>query len=111
GLGTIFPQVDFIPQEAGTRDPAVFYEDWYGLPGKIYYQLGLYEVYSSWWYIILIGLIGVSLVICSLDRFIPLRRALKLQKPKRHKSFLTRQRFFSETDLVSKEERDKVVES
>lgn len=111
GLGTIFPQVEFIPQEAGTRDPAVFYEEWYGLAGKIYYQLGLYEVYSSWWYMILIGLIGVSLVICSLDRFVPLYRALKMQKPKRHENFLNRQRFFSESKNISEKEREKVIHS
>lgn len=109
GLGTIFPQEMYIPEEAENRDPAVFYEDWYGLPGKIYYQLGLHELYSSWWYMILIALIGVSLVICSLDRFIPLRRALTLQKPRKHNTFLKKQRLFSETSFVSKEEKNKFV--
>lgn len=100
-FGTILPQEIFIPQEAESRDPAVFYEDWYGLLGKIYYQLGLYELYSTWWYMILIALIGVSLVICSLDRFLPLYRALKLQQPKRHNTFLKRQRFFSKTEFIT----------
>src|SRR5690625_4011220 len=109
GLGTIYPQEEFIPEEAGTRDAAVFYEEWYGLPGKIYYQLGLYDLYSSWWYMLLIGLIGVSLVICSLDRFVPLYRALKMQKPKRHENFLSRQRFFSETEAVTKDEKNKMI--
>lgn len=110
GLGTIFPQEMYIPQEAENRDPAVFYEDWYGLPGKIYYQLGLHELYSSWWYIILIALIGVSLVICSIDRYVPLRRALKMQKPKRHNTFLKRQRLYSETASVTEEEKNKLIE-
>src|SRR5699024_1001039 len=110
GLGTIFPQEMYIPQEAENRDPAVFYEDWYGIAGKIYYQLGFHDLYSSWWYMILIGLIGVSLVICSLDRFVPLYRALKMQKPKRHSSFLSRQRLFSETDTVSEQEVKQVKE-
>ncbi len=39
GIGTIFPQRMYIPAEAENRDPAFFYEDWYGLPGKIYYHL------------------------------------------------------------------------
>src|SRR5699024_6853706 len=52
----------YIPEEAVNRDPAVFYEDWYGIFGKIYYQLGLHNLYSSWWYMILIALIGVSLL-------------------------------------------------
>ncbi|MEI3604702.1 cytochrome c biogenesis protein ResB [Pseudogracilibacillus sp. SE30717A] len=109
GLGTIFPQEMYIPPEAENRDPAVFYEDWYGLPGKIYYQLGLYDLYSSWWYMILIALIGVSLVICSIDRFVPLYRALKIQQPKRHNTFLSRQRLFSKTDVVSDEHKKAFV--
>jgi len=109
GLGTIFPQEMYIPAEAENRDPAVFYEEWYGLPGKIYYQLGFHELYSSWWYMILIALIGISLVICSIDRFVPLYRALKIQQPKRHNSFLTRQRLFSETKIVTAEEKASVV--
>lgn len=109
GIGTIFPQAMYIPAEAENRDPAVFYEDWYGLPGKIYYQLGFHELYSSWWYMILIALIGISLVICSLDRFIPLRRALKVQRPKRHYRFLSRQRLFSETKGATEEDVDQVI--
>src|SRR5690625_4988734 len=109
GVGTIFPQAMYIPAEAENRDPAVFYEDWYGLAGKIYYQLGFHELYSSWWYLILIALIGVSLVICSLDRYIPLRRALKVQKPKRHYTFLSRQRLFSESPSITDEDRKTVI--
>ena len=111
GFGTIFPQEQFIPPEAENRDPAVFYEDWYGLIGKIYYQLGFHELYSSWWYMILIALIGISLVICSIDRFVPLYRALKIQQPKRHNSFLSRQRLFSKTAVVSEEEKETLVSS
>lgn len=110
GIGTIFPQAMYIPAEAENRDPAVFYEEWYGLPGKIYYQLGFHELYSSWWYMILIALIGISLVICSIDRFVPLYRALKMQKPKRHYTFLSRQRLFSETENVTEEDKKKFIE-
>jgi cytochrome c biogenesis protein len=110
GLGTIFPQKMYIPAEAVDRDPAVFYEDWYGIPGKIYYQLGFHELYSSWWYMILLALIGISLVICSIDRFVPLHRALKMQKPKRHHSFLSRQRLFSESKNISDDEKQQIVQ-
>lgn len=109
-LGTIFPQELYIPADAPSRDPAIYYESQFGIFGKIYYQLGLYELYSSWWYMIIIALIGVSLVICSIDRFVPLHRALKIQKPKRHESFINRQRLYSETDAVTKEETEKVIE-
>ena len=110
GLGTIFPQEMYIPEEAENRDPAVFYEDWYGIAGKMYYQLGFHELYSSWWYLILIALIGVSLVICSIDRFVPLYRALNLQSPKRHATFLCRQRLFSKTEIVSRAEKEILID-
>jgi len=109
GIGTIFPQQLYIPEDAPSRDPAIFYEDRYGIFGKIYYQLGFYDLYNSWWYMIIIALIGISLVICSIDRFVPLRRALKMQKPKRHKTFVSRQRLFSTSDYISDEEIDKVI--
>lgn len=109
-IGTIFPQQQFIPPNAESRDPAVYYESQFGLIGKIYYELGFYQMYNSWWYLLLLGMIGVSLVICSLDRFIPLYKALKVQKPKRHEIFLNRQRFYSETNEVSKEEIEQVKE-
>src|SRR5699024_11447399 len=34
GLGTIFPQAMYIPADAVSRDPAVFYEAQYGILGK-----------------------------------------------------------------------------
>ena len=108
-LGTIFPQEMYIPPNAPSRDPAIYYEAQYGILGKIYYQLGLHNVYSSWWYMLILALLGVSLVICSIDRFVPLYRALKMQKPKRHESFISRQRFYSKTDHISDEEIQQVV--
>src|SRR5690625_1548426 len=54
-------------------------------------------------------MIGVSLVICSIDRFVPLYRALKIQKSKRHETFISRQRLFSKTEQVTDEEVESVV--
>lgn len=110
-LGTIYPQEMYIPADAVSRDPAIFYEATYGILGKIYYQLGFHNLYSSWWYMLLIALIGISLVICSLDRFIPLYRALNIQKAKRHKTFVSRQRFFSETKQVSSEDKQTLIDN
>lgn len=90
-IGTIFPQEMYIPSGV---TPSEYYEQEYGFLGKLYYQLGFNHLYSSWWYIILIASIGVSLVICSLDRVIPLYKALKKQGVKRHPSFLKRQRLY-----------------
>ena len=91
-LGTIFPQVMYIPPNVV---PAEHYATQYGLLGTIYYMLGFHDLYSSWWYLLLIASIGVSLVICSLDRVIPLYRALKNQRVTRHEGFLRRQRLFN----------------
>ncbi|HEX6594565.1 MAG TPA: cytochrome c biogenesis protein ResB [Bacillota bacterium] len=110
-IGTIFPQEIYIPADAVSRDPAIFYEDRYGILGKIYYELGFHNLYSSWWYLLLIALIGVSLVICSLDRVVPLYKALKMQRPKRHETFVTRQRLFSKTEAVSTDEVNSVKDS
>jgi len=108
-LGTIFPQQIYIPADAVSRDPAIYYEDQFGIFGKIYYQLGFYDLYSSWWYMILIALIGISLVICSIDRVVPLHRALKMQKPKRHETIINRQRLYSESTNVSSEAKQRVI--
>lgn len=55
-LGTALPQEMYIPPIA---PPEVYYEEQYGVFGKIFYQLGFNDLYSSWWYLILIAMIGV----------------------------------------------------
>ncbi|GLB58041.1 cytochrome c biogenesis protein ResB [Cytobacillus sp. NCCP-133] len=96
-LGTILPQEMYIPP---VMPAAEYYEDQYGWIGKVYYDLGFHNLYSSWWYLILIASIGISLVICSLDRVIPLYRALKKQRVSRHESYLQRQRVFGVSKIV-----------
>jgi cytochrome c biogenesis protein len=91
-LGTIYPQEMYIPP---TVTAAEYYENQYGFTGALYYQLGFHNLYGSWWYMILIASIGISLVICSLDRVVPLYRALKKQGVTRNVGFLRRQRLFS----------------
>ncbi|OPA81404.1 cytochrome C biogenesis protein ResB [Paenibacillus selenitireducens] len=87
-LGTVFPQEStFI-----NGDPATYYKATYGTIGNIYYKLGLSHTYTSWWFVTLLVMIGTSLVICSLDRVLPLYRALKKQQIRKHLNFLTRQK-------------------
>lgn len=90
-IGTIFPQEMYITPGIA---PAEYYKQEYGFLGQLYYQLGFNNLYGSWWYMMLIASIGISLVICSLDRVIPLYKALKKQGVKRHQSFLKRQRLY-----------------
>ncbi|WP_017728110.1 cytochrome c biogenesis protein ResB [Halalkalibacterium ligniniphilum] len=100
-LGTIFPQQMYIPP---TVNPAQYYADEYGIAGEIYYQLGFHNLYGSWWYMLLIASLGVSLVIASLDRVVPLYRALKTQRVTRHENFLKRQRVFGTSKVENEEE-------
>lgn len=108
-LGTILPQVMYIPVGA---DPSTYYTERYGFIGTLYYLLGLHNLYSSWWYLLLIASIGVSLVICSIDRFIPLYRALRNQKVSRHEGFLRRQRLYIRVPKTeqAKEDIEKIKE-
>lgn len=106
GVGTIFPQNNYISGE-----PEVFYEQEYGIFGLFYYKLGLHELYSSWWYIALIAALGISIIVASIDRGVPLYKALKSQRVTRHKHFMTRQRLFSKTEIAPSEAERAIAEA
>ncbi|MBS4161899.1 cytochrome C biogenesis protein, partial [Klebsiella pneumoniae] len=107
-LGTVFPQEMFLPPGAQAD---TYYKEQYGLMGQSYYTLGFPNLYGSWWFIILIASIGVSLVICSLDRVVPLYRALKKQGITRNPNFMERQRLFSRTETeLSDNVRMQIIE-
>jgi len=91
-VGTIYPQEAYIPPNV-TADE--YYQKEYGWTGEPYYKLGFHHLYESWWYLLLIAALGMSLVICSLDRVVPLYRALKKQSVTKHTNFLKRQRLYS----------------
>lgn len=86
-VGTIFEQEMFVGP-----DKAAFYAEKYGTLGKWYHALGLSDMYSAWWFKLLILMIGASLVICSLDRVVPLYKALNKQQVRKHRQFLLRQK-------------------
>lgn len=99
-LGTIFPQEStFLNIDAST-----YYEQTYGTAGNIYYRLGLSHTYESWWFVTLLVMIGASLVICSLDRVLPLYKALTRQKIRKHRQFLTRQKLTLITEVEGEPE-------
>ncbi|WP_066312754.1 cytochrome c biogenesis protein ResB [Bacillus sp. FJAT-29814] len=102
-IGTILPQEMYI-----NLPPEVYYEQEHGWFGKLYYQLGFHDLYGSWWYLLLIAMIGISLVICSLDRVVPLYKALKAQRVTRHEGFLKRQRLFGINEAVDQSDQDLV---
>mgnify|MGYP001226706868 CR=1 FL=1 len=99
-IGTLFPQEIYIQGAS----PETYYKEQYGIIGELYYKLGFHNLYSSWWYILLLAAMATSIIIASLDRFIPLYRSLKNQRVTRHDSFLKRQRIFGITKTDNADE-------
>ena len=93
-IGTIFPQEMYIPRTIQLQ--SIIKKNMVRL-GKLYYILGLHNLYSSWWYLLIIGMLGISLLIASIDRFFPLYRSLKNQRVDRHDSFMKSQRIYGVT--------------
>lgn len=101
-IGTFLPQVVYVNVMQG-EDVKQAYIDNYGTFGKIYYNLGLSDIYSSWWFQTLIGLLAISIIVASLDRGIPLYKSLKNQRVKRHESFMKRQRIYGQQIMTSQQ--------
>ncbi|MGI2327095.1 cytochrome c biogenesis protein ResB [Planococcus sp. YIM B11945] len=108
-IGTILPQEEYI-NVANRNEETIraYYADVYGEIGKIYHFLGFHDLYSSFWFIILVGMLAISLIIASLDRFVPLYRSLKNQRVLRHESFMDKQRIYgkglNQEDVLDKAE-------
>lgn len=94
-IGTILPQKAYIPATTAEEIKA-YYADVYGSVGRVYHFLGFHDMYSSFWFILLVGLLAISLIVASLDRFVPLYRSLKNQRVLRHISFMNKQRIFAD---------------
>lgn len=94
-VGTILPQSMYVPA-TGEAAIKAYYSDVYGEVGRIYHFLGFHDLYSSVWFTVLVGMLAISLVIASLDRFVPLYRSLKNQRVLRHPSFMNKQRIYGQ---------------
>ncbi|MBT2582014.1 cytochrome c biogenesis protein ResB [Planococcus sp. ISL-109] len=92
-LGTILPQQQYVPANTEATIEA-YYTDIYGTVGTVYHALGFHDMYNSFWFIGLVGMLAISLIIASLDRFVPLYRSLKNQRVLRHPSFMRKQRIY-----------------
>lgn len=95
GIGTIFPQEKFIPSET----PEIYYREEYGIWGEWFYRLGFSTMYDSWWFLLLLAMIGISLVVCSLDRIIPLYKGLKNQRVVKSTTFIEKQRLSHQEEI------------
>jgi len=111
-IGTIFPQKLYVPvsNTASGAEYLAYYERLYGFIGTIYYKLGFYDMYNSWWFITLIGMLGTSIIIASVDRVIPLYKSLKQQRTKRHPSFMKRQRIYGIGEVADADDSFKKAE-
>jgi cytochrome c biogenesis protein len=59
-IGTIIPQQESIQ----------FYANKYGPKTATFFQLlNITDMYTSWWFLSLLGLLALNLIICSIDRF------------------------------------------
>ncbi len=95
-IGSLLPQENVLLEHV---DPKSYYADEYGWIGTLYYITGFSDTFGSWWFTTLVLMIGASLVICSLDRVLPLYRALSKQKIRKHHQFLRRQKVVHEQSL------------
>lgn len=94
-VGTILPQAMYVPA-TGEAAIKAYYSDVYGSIGRVYHFLGFHDMYSSVWFIMLVGMLAISLIIASLDRFVPLYRSLKNQRVLRHPTFMNKQRIYGQ---------------
>ncbi len=59
-IGTVIPQGEEAVGFAMRLSPRVFH---------ILSALGLFDIYHTWWFRALLGLISINLIVCSVDRF------------------------------------------
>ena len=95
-IGTIFPQKLYVPALRTEAELRHIMSDYTDLPEQFITNLGFHDMYNSWWFITLIGMLGTSIIIASVDRVIPLYKSLKKQRTKRHPSFMKKQRIYGE---------------
>ncbi|WP_325176787.1 cytochrome c biogenesis protein ResB [Paenibacillus alkalitolerans] len=101
-VGSVYPQEGAFLSPPGLN----YYKETYGAAGEWYYRLGLSRTYTSWWFQLLIVMLGASIVIASIDRAVPLYKALKKQRANRTVDFLRRQKITYEAALPSRPAED-----
>lgn len=91
-LGTLLPQVLFVDTSKFVSEREA-YTAGYGVFGTLYYDIGLADLYNSWWFQTLVLALAASIIIASIDRGVPLFKTLYNQHVVKHDNFLKRQRF------------------
>lgn len=94
-LGTILPQVLFVDTSRYSSELEA-YKHTYGTFGALYYRIGLADIYNATAFQALVLMLAASIIVASIDRGVPLFKALYNQRVKKHPNFMKRQRFTTE---------------
>lgn len=74
-LGVLIPQVpEGMRGSPELHRQFVAGQGQYGAAAPVMDRLGLFTVFHSWWFVSLLGLLTVSVTVCSWSRFAPVRR-------------------------------------
>ena len=71
-IGTLIPQ---------NEDPAAYFKAFGQFLYRLFNILGLYDMYHSWWFQMLLILLTTNIIVCSLDRISANRRILFVRHP------------------------------
>jgi len=71
-IGTLIPQ---------NQEPAAYFQAFGGFLYRLFDIFGLFDMYHSWWFQLLIVLLTINIIVCSIDRISANRRILFVKKP------------------------------
>ena len=71
-IGTLIPQ---------NQEPADYFQAFGGFLYRLFDIFGLFDMYHSWWFQLLMVLLTINIIVCSIDRISANRRILFVKKP------------------------------
>jgi len=87
-IGTLIPQ---------NQEPAAYFQAFGGFLYRLFDLFGLFDMYHSGWFQLLIVLLTINIIVCSIDRMSANRRILFVRKPSfnlaRYRNLKSKQKF------------------
>ena len=87
-IGTLIPQ---------NQEPAAYFQAFGEFLYRLFDLFGLFDMYHSWWFQLLILLLTINIIVCSIDRMSANRRILFVRKPSfnlaRYRNLKSKQKF------------------
>ena len=71
-IGTLIPQ---------NQEPGQYFQAFGGFLYRLFDIFGIFDMYHSWWFQLLIVLLTINIIVCSIDRISANRRILFVKKP------------------------------